>query len=145
MGWREPDNELGSGRMWLDENWEIPVLHFGSPPPVAVKEAKTETKKKKVKRGDSSGDNFTRRADDPPLPAVEDSKRPDAVDHPPHYNAHPSGVECITIVRHLNFNVGNAMKYLWRAGIKDEDTKIEDLQKAIWYLQDEIERLDNGK
>ena len=65
----------------------------------------------------------------------------DLVNHPPHYGSHPSGVECITIVEHMNFNVGNAMKYLWRAGLKDGTTEIEDLKKAAWYVNREIERL----
>ena len=59
-----------------------------------------------------------------------------SVDHPDHYNAHPSGVECIQIVRHMSFNVGNAMKYLWRADEKGRP--IEDLKKAEWYIRDEI-------
>lgn len=71
----------------------------------------------------------------------------DMVNHPAHYNSHPSGIECIEIVRHHNFNIGNAIKYLWRCGIKTEegmdiqDKSIEDLQKAIFYIQDEIIRL----
>ena len=64
----------------------------------------------------------------------------DPVNHPPHYNAHPSGVECITIVEHFNFNIGNAMKYTWRAGLKSPNM-IEDLEKAAWYLDREIARL----
>jgi len=67
------------------------------------------------------------------------------INHPKHYNSHPSGVECIESIRHLNFNVGNAIKYLWRAGIKDESTQIEDLEKAIWYIEDEIQRLKERK
>jgi hypothetical protein len=63
---------------------------------------------------------------------------PDAVNHPPHYNAHPSGVECITVVEHMGFNVGNAIKYLWRAD--EKGAPIEDLRKAAWYVQREIER-----
>jgi Protein of unknwon function (DUF3310) len=62
------------------------------------------------------------------------------VDHPPHYNQSPSGVECIEIVRHMNFNLGNAVKYIWRAGYKDDQPTIQDLEKAAWYLNDEIER-----
>ena len=46
-------------------------------------------------------------------------QQPDPINHPPHYTQHPSGVECITITEHYNFNVGNAIKYLWRAGLKD--------------------------
>lgn len=69
------------------------------------------------------------------------------VSHPPHYISDPSGVECIQITRHRNFNIGNAIKYLWRAGLKKDPGKdlqqkqIEDLQKAIFYINDEIARL----
>ena len=71
----------------------------------------------------------------------------DMVNHPKHYTSDPSGVECIDITRHRNFNVGNAIKYLWRAGIKEDASKsikqkqIEDLQKAVFYINDEIKRL----
>jgi hypothetical protein len=64
---------------------------------------------------------------------------PDSVDHPQHYNAHPSGVECIDIVEHMTFNVGNAVKYLWRAGLKG--AAVEDLRKARWYIDREIQKL----
>jgi hypothetical protein len=64
---------------------------------------------------------------------------PDYINHPPHYNAHPSGVECITITEWMNFNLGNAMKYIWRAN--DKGATIEDLKKAQWYLAREIDRL----
>lgn len=62
-----------------------------------------------------------------------------SVNHPKHYNNHPSGIECIEIVRHENFNCGSAIKYIWRRG--DKGNEIEDLEKAVWYLQDEITRL----
>ena len=65
----------------------------------------------------------------------------DQVNHAPHYTSDPSGVECIQITRHRNFNIGNAFKYLWRAGLKDEKKTIQDLEKAIFYIQDEIKRL----
>ena len=61
-------------------------------------------------------------------------------DHPAHYTAHPSGIECVTVAEGFNFNVGNAVKYLWRAGLKSEDPT-EDLRKAAWYVQREIERV----
>ena len=69
----------------------------------------------------------------------------DSVDHPPHYLAHPSGVECITITEHMNFCLGNAIKYIWRAG--EKGNAIEDLKKARWYLDREISNLEknNGK
>jgi hypothetical protein len=69
----------------------------------------------------------------------EESERMiDKVNHPKHYTEHPSGVECIQITRHMNFNLGNAMKYIWRAGLKGNF--IEDLEKAIFYLKDEIKK-----
>jgi hypothetical protein len=63
----------------------------------------------------------------------------DMVNHPSHYKSHPSGVEAIEITRHMNFNLGNAIKYIWRAGLKSNT--IEDLQKARFYIEDEIRRV----
>ena len=60
----------------------------------------------------------------------------DNVNHPVHYNSHPSGIECIEITKHLSFLRGNAMKYLWRAGLKSD--LIEDLEKAKFYIDEEI-------
>lgn len=60
--------------------------------------------------------------------------------NPSHYRNHPSGVECIQITEHLNFCRGNAIKYLWRAGEKDDE--IEDLKKARWYVDREIQRIE---
>ena len=71
----------------------------------------------------------------------------DQVNHPKHYTSDPSGIECIDITRHRNFNISNAIKYLWRAGLKEDkdrkliDKQVEDLNKAVWYLVDEIHRL----
>lgn len=62
----------------------------------------------------------------------------DLVNHPPHYTSHPSGIECIDVVEHYGFSIGNAIKYLWRAGLKGD--AIEDLRKAAWYVNREIER-----
>src|SRR4029077_561259 len=62
----------------------------------------------------------------------------DLVNHPPHYTAHPSGVECITITEHMSLNVGNAVKYLWRAD--EKGNALEDLMKAAWYVNREIAR-----
>lgn len=70
------------------------------------------------------------------------------VNHPQHYNDHPSGIECIEIVRHYGFNVGNVIKYLWRAGLKQQgeessdEATLRDLKKALWYLQDEIKQVE---
>ena len=57
----------------------------------------------------------------------------------PHYNAHPSGIECIEVVEHMNFNLGNVIKYVWRAGLKHANG-IEDLYKAEYYIRREILR-----
>ena len=71
----------------------------------------------------------------------------DMVNHPSHYTSHPSGVECITITRHYCFAIGSAIKYLWRAGLKkeegmnDREKEIQDLEKAIWYINDRINQL----
>ena len=61
----------------------------------------------------------------------------DPVNHPAHYNQVP-GIECIDAVRHFNFNLGNVIKYVWRAGLKGD--ALEDLKKARFYLEDEIAR-----
>lgn len=73
----------------------------------------------------------------------------DNVNHPSHYLQHPSGIECIEITRHYCFAIGNAIKYLWRAGLKkdsyldDKQKEIEDLKKAVWYINDRIKQLEN--
>ena len=67
----------------------------------------------------------------------------DFVNHPKHYCDHPSGIECIEITRHHDFAIGNAIKYLWRAGLKDSDNEIQDLKKAVWYIRDKIAQLEN--
>ncbi len=59
--------------------------------------------------------------------------------NPAHYRAHPSGVECITITEHMGFNLGNAVKYLWRSSLKGG---ADDLRKAVWYIEREIGRLE---
>jgi hypothetical protein len=63
----------------------------------------------------------------------------DNVNHPRHYTKHPSGVECIQITEHMGFNLGNAMKYIWRADLKGN--QVEDLKKAVWYINREIQRI----
>lgn len=71
------------------------------------------------------------------------------INHPSHYTSHPSGVECIEIARHYCYSIGAAIKYLWRAGLKheqgksDKDKEIEDLKKAVWYINDRIKQLEN--
>lgn len=70
------------------------------------------------------------------------------VNHPQHYNMHPSGIECIDVIEHMTFNIGNSIKYQWRAGLKvgegesDVAATIRDLKKARWYIDREISRLE---
>jgi len=60
--------------------------------------------------------------------------------NPTHYKSHPSGIEAIQVTEHMNFCLGNAMKYIWRADEKHEDGGIEDLTKAQWYIERELNR-----
>ena len=63
--------------------------------------------------------------------------------NPDHYKEHPSGIECIQVTRHMNYNCGNVIKYLWRSGLKENNPAIQDLEKAAWYLNDEITKIKN--
>lgn len=65
----------------------------------------------------------------------------DNVNNPKHYTDHPSGIECIEVTEHMNFCIGSAIKYLWRHGKKDPQATVEDLRKAKWYIEREIQRL----
>lgn len=69
----------------------------------------------------------------------------DAVNHPSHYTWLPNGVEVIDFTEHMNFNRGNAVKYIARAGRKNSATELEDLRKALWYITREIARMENSK
>jgi hypothetical protein len=62
----------------------------------------------------------------------------DVVNSPPHYTEHPSGIECIQVTEYMGFNLGNAIKYIWRCDLKRD--AIEDLKKAKWYIEREIDR-----
>ena len=65
----------------------------------------------------------------------------DEVNHPAHYTAY-EGLEVIQLTEQMNFNRGNAVKYIARAGLKSFDTEIQDLKKALWYIQREINRME---
>lgn len=82
-------------------------------------------------QGPASGPDDDQPIGPPPIPD-------DAI-NPSHYRKHPSGVECIEITRHMNFNTGNAIKYIWR--YLDKGDPVENLKKAQWYIDDEIRRL----
>lgn len=76
-----------------------------------------------------------------PAPGAKPISTDDLVNHPVHYNSNPSGVEAIDVIEHMTFNVGTAMKYLWRCGLKNGEPSVRDLEKAAWYVNREIERL----
>ncbi|MFF5371360.1 DUF3310 domain-containing protein [Streptomyces sp. NPDC013187] len=69
----------------------------------------------------------------------------DTVNHPGHYTWLPNGIEVIDLTEHMNFNRGNAVKYLARAGRKTKATELEDLRKARWYIDREISRMENAQ
>lgn len=64
----------------------------------------------------------------------------DPVNQPKHYKGHPSGIECIQITEHMDFCLGNAVKYIWRSGLKS-DNPIQDLEKARWYIDRKLKQL----
>ena len=66
-------------------------------------------------------------------------RKNDAVNQPLHYVSHPSKIECIQITEHMSFCLGNAIKYIWRSSLKGKE--VEDLKKAVYYVQREIARL----
>lgn len=68
----------------------------------------------------------------------------DSVNHPTHYTSYKN-LEIIDLTEQMNFNRGNVVKYVARAGLKNAGTEIEDLHKAAWYLCREIERISNNE
>ena len=82
----------------------------------------------------------------------EEIKNIDNVNHPSHYTwlKDKCGIEVIDITRYMDFDLGNAIKYILRCGHKselgysDKEKQIEDLKKAIWYLEDKVKLLENG-
>lgn len=72
---------------------------------------------------------------------VADEREGGPVHHPSHYNRHPSGIECIDVIEEMPLNIGTAMKYLWRVGLKESESPDQELAKAAWYIQRERERL----
>lgn len=67
----------------------------------------------------------------------------DPVNRPNHYTSHSSGVDCIQITEHMGFNLGNALKYIWRCDLKKD--AVEDLKKAKWYIERELAKREQGR
>ena len=65
------------------------------------------------------------------------------INNPTHYGGKDNPLEVINIIEHyqLGFKLGNTIKYILRAGVKSPEKEIEDLEKAAWYLNREIEQL----
>lgn len=76
------------------------------------------------------------------MPTTQSEDPNERIDHPRWYNGHESGIECIELIRHLPSNLANAVKYVWRCGLKTTETPLRDLKSARWYTQDEEERID---
>jgi hypothetical protein len=108
--------------------------------PVGPSPSAERTKRGHERIRDSLGSESITPSDDQTIPEARsvEAVAEDAI-NPAHYRRHPSGIECIEVTRHMNFNVGNAIKYLWR--YMDKDDPIENLKKAQWYIDDEIRRL----
>lgn len=94
-----------------------------------------------------ASDDWTVEADPAPCVCPDCSAPVEAVDHPKHYNRHPSGVEAIDVCSRMGFSIGNAFKHLYRVGKKDKDKDktVEDLRKALWYVDYEIARIKSIK
>ncbi len=78
---------------------------------------------------------------------MAEDKGSNNVNHPKHYNASPAKcmrcghpIECIDVVEHMPFSLGNAVKYIWRSGLKG--AVIQDLEKAVWYLKRQIKKIE---
>lgn len=74
------------------------------------------------------------------MPTTQSKDPKEQVDHPRHYNQHPSGVECIEIIEHMPCNLGNAIKYIWRCGLKQSSAPLRDLRSAQWYVRRGLKR-----
>jgi hypothetical protein len=107
----------------IDTNAPIPVVVKTSIPVLPVQEPSTPIKATV------------------PIPAHRESgRRRETINHPDHYGGKDNPYEAIKVIRawNLSFSLGNTVKYIARAGKKDPLKKIEDLHKAMWYLQEEI-------
>ncbi len=118
--------------------------HFPNPPMTTADPGFHEVRDRAVPRYTPEELASMKQEDFPGFKTFHDiPERDPNVDHPKHYNSHPSGVECIDIVEHCSFNIGNVIKYLWRADHKG--ATLEDLKKAAFYLDREIKlRSKNG-
>jgi hypothetical protein len=94
--------------------------------------------KKRLEKG-------TKRSKVQPKSTTSEATKQDVVNHPAHYKT--GGIETIDFIeaKQLTYNLGNVVKYITRAGVKNKATHIEDLEKAAWYLNREIANLKGGE
>ncbi len=64
------------------------------------------------------------------------------VNNPSWYTSHPSGIACVELIEHLPCNLANAVKYIWRCGLKTTEAPLRDLKAARWYVERERERVE---
>lgn len=76
------------------------------------------------------------------MPTTQSEDPTERVDHPRHYNQHPSNIETIELIEHLPSNLSSAVKYIWRCGLKRTETPLRDLCSAKWYTEREARRID---
>jgi hypothetical protein len=74
------------------------------------------------------------------MPTTQSEDPNERVAHPRHYNQSPSGIETIELIEHLPANLSNAVKHIWRCGLKQTETRLRDLQSAKWYTEREQRR-----
>lgn len=121
----EQETAEQKARRFMDDDVErylrqyVNYLHASAPHPAPLREIMVMRLAEMVRGGEDK------------------ARAEEVVNHPSHYTSHPSGVECVEIAEHLSFNLGNALKYVWRAGLKGEGTRLEDVKKALWYIERE--------
>ena len=91
-----------------------------------------------VYKKDTADDNFLHAPDSSVYKPIEAEDLVDMINHPSHYTQY-LGLEVIDLTEQMNFNKGNAVKYIARSGFKSNE--IEDLEKAAWYIAREISRV----
>lgn len=136
---RTPDDVLS--RVDLDEIARQYYTHIKKQHPHAFAIKENRAAEASVGMGGPEKPSLPPYPDLPDLRPIADGDKGGAVMHPKHYNTHPSGVECKTIIRHMPFNSGCVVKYLWREGQKEGQTSARDFNKALFYLLDEMNRL----
>lgn len=143
----EPCRVFYASVKWHSTKYALPISVDRPAPDWVIAEMQSEIEDDDDDDTDLTPDPEEMRSAIPENTDFPSDREDDNVNHPKHYTSHPSGVECADIAEHHDFCVGNAIKYLWRAGLKQDADKtalekeIEDLKKAKWYIDRKINRL----